>query len=456
MTVLDVYLEAVREPIGQLSSEPDGDMSFRYVTDAIPHAISASLPIREEPFGDVVVRGFFSNLLFENEMRDQVMQRHGIAERDIVGLLAHIGADCPGAISCVPEGAPPGKRPGHLDIDYDVLDGAPVVPEAASANDFDITPLPVEDTMIRLMASLRDNRRLPADIDDPSPLAGVQGKVALAILPNGRLGLPKPGSGAPTTHVLKVPRAGAIASVACEHLATRLMARVQGHPVAQTRILGEGSLHGLLITRFDRKVTEGQVHRVHQEDFCQALGFGHTLKYERCGVGARAFTAEAIGMLLKATRVPAVARQAFFEITLTNMVLGNSDNHAKNHALLYTAARPELAPAYDIDPVLLDAGVTHEMSFRIGQARMADDVGRDDLSALMAALGARGFVKAQENRVAGIAQALVQGAADLPRPVGKGLCDAIRQQAHHLSANLDIDIDVPEFDAVPVNRPEEM
>ncbi|MDE0209932.1 MAG: HipA N-terminal domain-containing protein [Boseongicola sp.] len=51
---------------------------FRYVTDAIPHAISASLPIRAEPFGDVAARGFFSNLLFENEMRDQVMQRHGI------------------------------------------------------------------------------------------------------------------------------------------------------------------------------------------------------------------------------------------------------------------------------------------------------------------------------------------------------------------------------------------
>ena len=456
MTVLDVYLEAGREPIGKLSSEPDGDMSFRYVTDAIPHAISASLPIREEPFGDVAVRGFFSNLLFENEMRDQVMQRHGIAERDIVGLLVHLGADCPGAISCVPEGAPPGKRPGRLDIDYDVLDGTPVVPEAAPANDFDITPLPVEDMMIRLMASLRDNRRLPADINDPSPLAGIHGKVALAVMPNGRLGFPKPGSGAPTTHVLKVPRAGTMASVACEHLATRLMARVQGHPVAQTRILGEGSLQGLLITRFDRKVMEGQVHRVHQEDFCQALGFGPTLKYERYGVGARAFTAAAIGRLLRATRVPALARQAFFEITLTNLVLGNSDNHAKNHALLYTAARPELAPAYDIDPVLLDAGVTHEMAFRIGRARMAADVGRDDLSAFMAALGARGFVKAQENRVASIAQAMVQEAADLPRPVGKGLCDAIRQQAYHLSANLELDLDVPEIDAVPVNRPAQM
>lgn len=456
MTILDIYLEAVQEPVGQLSSEPDGDVSFRYVTDAIPHAISASLPIRAEPFGDVAARGFFSNLLFENEMRDQVMQRHGIAERDIVGLLAHLGADCPGAISCVPEGAPPGKRPGRLDIDYEMLDGAPVVPEAAPATGLDIVPLPVEGTLARLMASLRDHRRLPAGIDVPSPLAGVQGKVALAVLPNGRLGLPKPGSGAPTTHILKVPRESAMSSVVREHLATRLMARVQRHPVAQTRVMGEGSLQGLLITRFDRNVAEGKVHRLHQEDLCQALGLGHTLKYERRGVEGRAFNASAICEILRSTRVPALARQAFFEITLTNMVLGNSDNHAKNHALLYAAARPDLAPAYDIGPVLLDAGVTHEMSFRIGKARMADDVDRDDLSAFMTALGARGFSKAQENRVIGIAQALVQATEDLPRLAGKGLCDAVRQQARHLSENLELGLDIPEFDAVPVNRPERM
>ncbi len=398
---------------------------------------------------------FFSNLLFENEMRDQVMERHGIAERDIVGLLAHLGADCPGAISCVPEGAPPGKRPGCLDVDYEILDGAPEISEAVPANDFGIATLPVEGALARIMASLRDHRRLPHDSDDPSPLAGVQGKVALAVLPNGRLGFPKSGSGAPTTHVLKVPsRASALASVALEHFATRLMARALQHPVTQTRVLGEGSLQGLLVTRFDRYVTEGQVHRVHQEDFCQALGFGHTLKYERNGDEGRAFTAAAIGRLLRATRVPGLARQAFFEITLANMVLGNSDNHAKNHALLYRAAKPDLAPAYDIDPVLLDAGVIHEMSFRIGQARMADDVGHGDLDDFMVALGARGFVKAQQTRLAGIVQTLAQAAGGLPRPIGKGLCDAILQQAHHLSESLELGLDVPEFDAVPVSRAE--
>ena len=58
MTVLDVYLEAVAKPIGKLMSRPDGEMSFTYVTDDLPHSISLSLPVRDKPFGDVVTRGF--------------------------------------------------------------------------------------------------------------------------------------------------------------------------------------------------------------------------------------------------------------------------------------------------------------------------------------------------------------------------------------------------------------
>lgn len=447
MTVLDVYLESVPAPIGKLSADPDGDMSFRYVTNALPHPISASLPVRDEPFGDVVTRGFFSNLLFENEMRDQVMQRHGIAERDIVGLLYHLGTDCPGAISCVPEGAPPGKRPGRLDMDYDALGGSPQVSPGLSD-----APLAVGGDLARLMTALRDHRQLPQGTNDPSPLAGVQGKVALTMLADGRLGLPKAGSGAPTTHILKVPRRGAMGSVIREHLATRLMAQAQKHPVAETRVLGAGDLQGLLVTRFDRRIEDGAVYRIHQEDFCQALGFGHHLKYERNGAEGRAFTAKAIGGLLAKTRVPAPARQAFFEITLVNMALGNSDNHAKNHALLYTSAKPELAPAYDIDPVLLE-DVNHEMSFRVGAARMADDVNGADLDAFAKALGARGFGAMQRKRTAEILRTLLDGAEKLPRPAGKGLCDVIRQQSHHLSANIGLGLDVPEFDNVVVNRP---
>ena len=448
MTVLDVYLEALEKPIGKLSSGPDGEMSFAYMTDALPHPISVSLPVQEEPFGDVLTRGFFSNLLFENEMRDDVMQRHGIAERDIVGLLYHLGSDCPGSISCVPKGQPPGKRPGNLAHDYVALSDAPVVP--ADLDDA-FAPLPVSGDLAQIMRFLRDHRRLPPDSDDPSPLAGVQGKVALARLPDGRLCLPSPGSGAPTTHILKVPRAAQMTSVLREHFATRLMARAVEHPVAKTCVLGEGDLQGLLVQRYDRRIEGTLVHRIHQEDFCQALGLGERLKYERNGVPPRVFSAETIGRLLDKTRLPGQARQAFFEITVANMLLGNSDNHGKNHALLYTGAKPELAPAYDIDPVLLD-DVRHGMAFRIGAAIMADDVTAADLDLALRALGGRGFNARQARRCAVIATTLLEGAAQLPRPTGKGLCDVVRQQAFHVSANVSLGLEVPGFDNVPVNR----
>ncbi len=453
MITLDIYLEALDAPIGVLSSDPDGNITFRYTVDRVPHPISASLPLRDEPYGDVESRGYFSNLLFENEMRDQVMQRHGIEERDIVGLLYHLGTDCPGAISCVPAGAAPGKRPGNLEEDYEVFEGSPVISED-QVDRMAHEPIPVgpDSELGRIMKSLRDLRKLPEETDkDPSPLAGVQGKLALTRLPDGRLGLPRAGSRAPTTHILKVPRAGAMESVAREHLAMGVMAQVQSHPVARTRIVGQGDLQGLLIERFDRRVEGNQVHRIHQEDFCQALGLGHRLKYERNGTADRMFNAEAIGRLLRLAAAPGQARQAFFEITLVNMILGNSDNHAKNHALLYRGSKPAPAPIYDVDPVLLD-DVNHEMSFRIGQARMADDVTRDDLAEFCRSLGYRSLSAPLLKRVAALVKALADATEHLPRPSGKRLADVILQQSHHMSENLDLELGPFEFDAVPINR----
>lgn len=452
MTTLDVYLEGVDAPIGKLRSGANEETSFSYTTFDLPHPVSASLPIREEPFGDVATRGFFSNLLFENEMRDQVMERHAIAANNIVDLLYHLGGDCPGAISCVPEDAGPVKRPGLLDEDYEILDGSPQIPDVLNTAEGSLN---VSEDLARFMRSLRDSRRIPPESDDPSPLAGVQGKIAVTRLRDGRLALPKKGTGAPTTHILKVPRANQMHTVALEHHATRLMARIQEHETARTCIIGEGDLQGLLVQRFDRRTENGKVTRIHQEDFCQALGLGHSLKYERKGKPGRVFDAQAIGQLLNETRQPGRARIAFFEITLANMLLGNTDNHAKNHALLYTGQRPVLAPAYDIDPVMLDNSVTHEMSFRIGRARMADDVSSEDLDLFLKAIGARGLVRPLARRCAEIIKTSIALAAQLPRPTAKQLSDVILQQAHHLSSNVGFEIDVPDFDNVPVNRPDE-
>lgn len=48
----------------------------------------------------------------------------------------------------------------------------------------------------------------------------------------------------------------------------------RGVRLAGTRILGEGDLCGLLVERFDRRIDGIHVHRIHQEDFCQALDLG--------------------------------------------------------------------------------------------------------------------------------------------------------------------------------------
>lgn len=118
----------------------------------------ARLTLEREIFRDNEARAFFDNLLQENSSLEAVMAKHDIDRSDIAGLLYYLGRDCPGAISCVPAGEGPGKKPGRLDRDYEIL----------NAKD-----------LAGIMRSLRDERRLPPDTKDPSPLAGVQEKLRL-------------------------------------------------------------------------------------------------------------------------------------------------------------------------------------------------------------------------------------------------------------------------------------
>ena len=209
---LDVRLDGFTEPVGALARSEHGALAFAYTSahlaraDAVP--LSLSLPLTDEPYDDVITRAFFDNLLQERDgALADVMAREGLARDDVAGLLLHLGKDCAGALSVLPVGAPPVKVPGDLATDYTVLS---------------------EERLVAIATALRDRRRLPAGTSDPSPLAGVQSKIALTRLPDGRLAEPRPGTGAPTTHILKVPdrghprdaayEAATLDSVACARL----------------------------------------------------------------------------------------------------------------------------------------------------------------------------------------------------------------------------------------------
>ncbi len=362
MRVLNVWLEASLQPIGQLVASDDTSMAFVYAPEwlgtAQNHPLSLSLPLREEPFGDALTRAFFGNLLQENDQLARVMLREGIDRGDIAGLLAHVGADCAGAVSVLPVDHPPIKRPGSLADDYDAL----------SDEDF-------RDLVQRLATG----RPLPDGMRDPSPVAGFRRKISLAELPGRGFGLPHTGTGAPTTHILKIPDPNHPHEARDEAFVT-LLARRCGLNVG-TCIADEVDSHEiLLIHRFDRVVDGDAIFRIHQEDFAQAAGLPAELKYERRGAEGRRFDASTIGRILDATDKPALARAAFLRLSLFNLLIGNNDNHAKNHALLHLPGQATmLAKFYDLVPVQTAAGFTDLLAFRIGAAETADALTQENL-----------------------------------------------------------------------------
>lgn len=368
---LDVRLEGVAPPVGTLARFEHGGTEFRYDPDYLSqpgvHPISLSLPLRSEPFPDRITRSFFDNLLQENDQLRRTMDRERLGRDDFVGLLAHLGSDCAGALSCVRPNAPPAKVPGNLATDYEPL-----------------SPEQLDDYVDRLA----NRRPLPDDARDPSPVAGVQTKLSLCFV-GTRLALqPRAGLGVPTTHILKVPHVDHPEEAELEMMSARL-AEASGLDVAQPLVERFGGHTALIVPRFDRRIApDGTVSRVHQEDFAQAMGLPPSLKYQRAGGG---FDASSIAALLGRIAEPALARQRFLSATVFNLAIGNSDNHAKNHALLYHGGgAPRLAPLYDLMPNRLRTDLNPDFAFAIGDARKFEELRRGDLDTLLNAFGLAG------------------------------------------------------------------
>lgn len=431
MQTLNVWVEASPEPIGQLTADDNGAVQFTYARAwayaAANFPLSLSLPLREEPFGDAISRAFFSNLLQENDQLERVIAREGLDRGDIVGLLAHVGADCSGSVSVLREDHPPIKRPGSLSQDYDAL------------SDEDFT-----DLVLRLA----QGRPLPAEMRDPSPVAGFRRKISLAALPGDRFGLPKAGSGAPTTHILKIPDPDHRHEARHEAFATAL-AQQAGFNVGDC-IAGEvEGQEVLLITRFDRLMMDEQVYRVHQEDFAQALGLPAQLKYERGGREGRRFDAAAIARVLNATDRPALAREQFLRMTLFNLLIGNNDNHAKNHALLHVPGQAAvLAPFYDLVPVQMVAGFRQDLAFCIGNAQLPHEITTDDLESFCVAIGipAAGAKRILCSAAKELIQTMERLSNDIPREM-RPLDNLIGEVGGQLDSELGLGLALRERDA---------
>jgi serine/threonine-protein kinase HipA len=336
---LDVFLGGTQ--VGKLHRPGSGRLAFEYGDwVAAGHSgeilLSASLPVQAARFPNGRTRPFFEGLLPEGAVREQIARERGVSTDNAFGLLAEIGAECAGAVVILPEGQ------------------KPVAADMSSVRWLSDEEL--ADALANLPA-----HPLGGGADVRVSLGGVQQKLIVTRSPNGRFGQPL--GGAPSTHILK-PNTAAWAEIAVNEAFCVRVARCCGLSTASLETMDIGGTTCLVVQRFDRTLTDDmRIVRVHQEDFCQALGILPDSKYEFEGGPS---IARVVAVLRDISVAPAADINAFVRAVAINYLVGNSDAHGKNFALLYDpAVGPRLAPLYDVVSTAV-YNVTPKMAMLIG------------------------------------------------------------------------------------------
>ena len=197
-----------------------------------------------------------------------------------------------------------------------------------------------ERDISELIANLRT---APLGIDERVRLSlgGVQEKLLLTRLPDGRWG--RPVDGTPTTHIIKPQIERFPTTVENEAFCMRV-AKHLGLSVAPVETTMIGGRKLLVVERFDRVVDKtGAVVRIHQEDFCQATGVPPDNKYEEDGGPSlkRSWTS------YRPRRLPTLSTR--LRAVTVNALVTNGDAHGKNFSLLHhDSGALTLSPLYDV------------------------------------------------------------------------------------------------------------
>lgn len=344
--LLNVYFGEAKA--GTLSQDEAGALSYAYdpgyLSERGPRAVSFSMPLREAPYADRVVRPFFSGLLPDEGARQRLAGALGLSAGNAFGLLEVIGGECAGALSLYPAGQTP---PSPDDKGVEIL-----------------SPARLEE----ILGKLRDRPLLGGEEGVRLSLAGAQDKLAVCV-EGENIGLAK--GGRPTTHILKPFIQALDGAVENELFCLRLAARLK-LPVPAVTMRHSGATPFLLVERYDRSLHEdGTITRLHQEDFCQALSVPPELKYEEEGGPG---TESSLSLIDRATARPAADRLRFIRMLIFHYLVGNADAHGKNYALLYRGGTPDLAPLYDVVCTAAYPRLAKKLAMAIGGRSVPDTI----------------------------------------------------------------------------------
>lgn len=346
MVDLAVLLEG--RVAAEIRQDSGGEYVLRYseewrdAEDGYP--ISLSMPLAQARHPDGAVRPFLAGLLPDNErILEQWGRRFGVSPRNPLALLQHMGEDCAGAVQIVPDAEVSRVLESPGDVQW-------------------LTDKEVADEIRRLREGVAPSKS-PAGHGSFS-LAGAQAKTAL-LKEGDRWG--RPMGRVPTTHILKPPVPHFPNFVENEHLSMRL-AEAVGLAVARSTVIHFEDQPVIAVERFDRRTRGDEWVRIHHEDFCQALAIPPALKYEADG-GPGA--SDLVKLLEENASRPGEAVQGIVDAVIFNLLIGGTDGHGKNFALLLgPLGLVDLAPLYD-----LASSVPYPREIPFQEMRLAMQVG---------------------------------------------------------------------------------
>lgn len=406
----------VRQARGRLSFHYEE--SWRTAPGAYP--LSLSLPLAARDHGHAAINAFLWGLLPDNELvLDRWAKRFHVSARNPYALISKVGEDCAGAVQfATPERLDLMKGQGQSAIAW-------------------LTEAEIAERLRGLQADVAA-WRAPHDTGQFS-LAGAQPKTAL-YFDGQRWGIPS--GRTPTTHILKPPTGDLDGRVENEHLCLAL-ARALGLPAARSEVRSFEGVNAIVVERYDRvripelaaataaraaaKAAEAAAHaasdspegaalaahaaaeaveaaasakslhafanttkvyRVHQEDFCQALGRLPSAKYQNEGGPG---PSEIVDLLRVATFGGEIDRKAgsksaavkdvatFVDALIFNWLIGGTDAHAKNYSVLIGAGGlVRLAPLYDVSSILAYPDIDPmkaKLAMKIGGKYRLRDIG---------------------------------------------------------------------------------
>jgi len=339
------------EVVGELErATPHSEPIFRYSTAYLASGtvpLSLRLPPRAEAYPARLVTPYIEGLLPENEAtRNDWASRLRLANSDAFSLLSRMGWDCPGAVQFTP--------PDKINT--------------MRARGSMLRPVSERKIGDRLRA-LRTDEASWALPDEHWSLAGQQSKFAL-VSRDGRWY--RATGAAATTHILK-PGIGRLRHQALVEHATMRAAALAGVEVVNSDYREFDGEPAIVIERFDRLNADGEVIRLHQEDFCQAVGRMPAFKYE----APRGPGLKDMNRVIRSASAD-VRRDAerLLDFVAINYVAGAPDGHSKNIALLLLPDQVRVAPLYDLSsafPYKPSRG-TLEVAVSIGGRRKLGEV----------------------------------------------------------------------------------